>query len=74
MAEALRTHDKHLDTREGEMRALVEELEFTVEKTGRGFTLSRTAELSRPERAENLTLPQAEELLQKWKLRGLGGG
>ncbi len=56
------------------MRALAEELQFKVEKTDRGFTLTRTAELSRPERAENLTLPQAEALLRTWKLRGLGGG
>ena len=56
------------------MRALAEELQFKVEKTDRGFTLTRTAGLSRPERAENLTLPQAEDLLRTWKLRGLGGG
>jgi hypothetical protein len=30
--------------------------------------------LSRPERAENLSLAEAEELLETWKLRGLGGG
>ena len=62
------------DRREAEMRTLAQELEFNVEKTGRGFTLTRTADLARPERAEDLTLPQAEELLETWKLRGLGGG
>jgi hypothetical protein len=72
MAEAL--HDRHPNTREGRMRALAEELEFTVEKTDRGFTLVRTVDLSRPEREESLTLAQAEELLETWKLRGLGGG
>jgi hypothetical protein len=56
------------------MRALAEELEFTVEKTDGGFTLMRTSELSRPEREEDLTLEQAEDLLERWKLRGLGGG
>jgi hypothetical protein len=62
------------DTREAEMRELAEKLEFKVDKTGPGFTLTRTIDLSRPERAENLTLSQAEELLATWKLRGLGGG
>jgi hypothetical protein len=73
MAEALQSHE-HPDTREGRMRALAEELEFTVEKNHGGFTLMRTSELPRPEREENLTLAQAEELLERWKLRGLGGG
>jgi hypothetical protein len=74
MATAL--HQKHLpgDEREAHMRALAQELQFKVDKTKGGFTLTRTAELERPERAENLTLKQAEELLQTWKLRGLGGG
>ena len=79
MADALRTQDRRHDLQgvsreEADMRALAEELQFTVEKTDRGFTLTRTADLSRPERAENLTLPQAEALLRTWKLRGLGGG
>lgn len=60
--------------REAAMRALAEELAFKVEKTAGGFTLTRTIDLSRPEREENLTLRQAEELLETWKLRGLGGG
>ena len=60
------------DTREAEMRTLAEKLEFDVDKTGGGFTLTRTTDLSRPERAENLTLAQAEELLETWKLRGQG--
>jgi len=82
MADALRKQDRRHDpsgasredSREAGMRALAEELQFTVEKSDRGFTLTRTADLSRPERAENLTLPQAEALLRTWKLRGLGGG
>jgi len=82
MADALRKQDRRHDPsgaapddkREAGMRALAEELQFTVEKTERGFTLTRTADLSRPERAEDLTLPQAEALLRTWKLRGLGGG
>ena len=82
MADALRKQDRlhdpsgaaRDDSREDGMRALAEELQFKVEKTERGFTLTRTADLSRPERAEDLTLPQAEALLRTWKLRGLGGG
>jgi hypothetical protein len=62
------------ETREADMRVLAEKLLFEVDKSEGGFTLTRTADLSRPERAENLTLPQAEELLETWKLRGLGGG
>lgn len=74
MAEALHRKTVGPDTREARMRALAEELQFKVDKTEGGFTLTRTADLSRPERQENLTLPQAEELLRTWKLRGLGGG
>ena len=70
MADAKETQD----TRESDMRTLAEKLEFKVAKTGGGFTLTRTTYLSRPERRENLTLSQAEELLETWKLRGLGGG
>jgi hypothetical protein len=66
--------DRRQDEREADMRALAEKLQFTVDKTDGRFTLTRTADLSRPEREENLTLPQAEELLRTWKLRGLGGG
>jgi hypothetical protein len=61
-------------TREADMRVLAEKLLFRVDKRDGGFTLTRTIDLSRPERAENLTLSQAEELLETWKLRGLGGG
>jgi hypothetical protein len=75
MAEALHSQTTGgADPRESKMRALAEELEFTVDKSDGGFTLTRTAELSRPEREENLTLGEAEELLKTWKLRGLGGG
>jgi hypothetical protein len=62
------------ETREADMRVLAEKLLFRVDKRDGGFTLTRTIDLSRPERAENLTLSQAEELLETWKLRGLGGG
>lgn len=60
--------------RERHLRALADKLLFTVEKHGRGFTLSRTADVSRPVRREGLSLDEAEELLTTWKLRGLQGG
>ena len=66
------THGR--ETREADMRVLAEKLLFKVDKSDSGFTLTRTTDVSRPERAENLTLSQAEELLATWKLRGLGGG
>ncbi len=62
------------DQREQHLRALADKLLFTVEKSGARFTLSRTADVSRPVRREGLSLKQAEELLATWKLRGLGGG
>lgn len=58
--------------REVHLRALADLLEFTVEKTGDRFTLTRTADVSLPVREERLTIDQAEELLEIWKLRGGG--
>lgn len=46
--------------REAHLFALAERLQFSVEK--------------QPERESGLTLEEAEELLRRWKLRGLGGG
>jgi hypothetical protein len=60
--------------REAHLRELAEELQFSAEKHGDRFTLTRTAGLSRPERQSDLTLDQMEDLLRRWKLRGLGGG
>ena len=61
-------------SREARMRSLAEKLSFKVEKSDGRFTLTRTIDLSRPERETNLTLAQAEELLEVWKLRGPHGG
>ncbi len=58
--------------RETRMRALANQLEFTVERIGDRFTLTRTANVLPPEREEGLTIGQAEELLETWKLRGGG--
>ena len=60
--------------REARLYSLAERLQFSVEKSGDRFTLTRTAEVKRPERQTDLTIEQAEELLGRWKLRGLGGG
>jgi hypothetical protein len=56
------------------LRSLAERLQFKVEQRGDRFTLTRTVDVSRPVVEEGLTLSQAEELLERWKLRGLGGG
>jgi hypothetical protein len=58
--------------REAHMRDLAGRLLFSVEKTGDRFTLTRTDDVAHPARKENLTLTEAEKLLQTWKLRGLG--
>jgi hypothetical protein len=58
--------------REALMRTLASRLEFSVEKAGGRFTLLRTADVVPPVCEECLTLNQAEQLLQTWKLRGHG--
>lgn len=58
--------------RESRLRALAGLLEFTVEKTGDRFMLTRTADVSPPVREDRLTIDQAEHLLEIWKLRGGG--
>ena len=60
--------------REAALRALARQLQFKVERSGRRFTLTRTADVSRPVREGNLTLTEAEKLLDTWKLRGAHGG
>ena len=60
--------------REAHLRHLAEELEFGMEKSGERFTLTRTTDVERTERASDLTLDQVEDVLRRWKLRGLGGG
>ena len=58
--------------REANLRALARRMEFTVDKIGDCFTLTRTVDVPTPEREEGLTLDQAEALLETWKLRGYG--
>jgi hypothetical protein len=59
---------------EANLRSLAERLQFKVEQQGDRFTRTRTADVSRPVVEERLTLSEAHELLERWKLRGLGGG
>ena len=65
---------QQLHERETHLRKLAEELLFTVEKSGEYFTLTRTADVSRPVRKKDLSLAGAEKLLETWKLRGPHGG
>jgi hypothetical protein len=60
------------EERESRMRHLAQQLLFTVEKTDERYTLIRTADVSRPVNEKDLTLQEAEELLETWKLRGQG--
>jgi hypothetical protein len=62
---------RHIE-REALMRTLAGRLEFSVEKAGDRFTLLRTADVAPSVREACLTLDQAEQLLQTWKLRGRG--
>ena len=60
------------EERESRMRDLAQRLLFKVEKTDGRFTLIRTSDVSRPVDEKDLTLKEAEELLETWKLRGQG--
>jgi hypothetical protein len=61
------------EEREARMRDLTQRLLFKVEKANGLFTLIRTADVSRPVHEMDLTLQEAEDLLETWKLRGQGG-
>ena len=60
--------------REQAMKELAAQLLFKVEKHGDRFTLRRDADVPAPVRNDDLTLQEAEELLQTWTLRGFHGG
>ena len=59
---------------EAKLRSLAERLQFKMERHGDLFSLTRTAVVSQPVIEQGLTLGEAQELLERWKLRGLGGG
>jgi hypothetical protein len=60
--------------REEHLRRLASMLLFHVEKHGDRFTLVRNRGVSQPARHENVTIEEAEEVLNRWKLRGFHGG
>lgn len=60
--------------RERAMQALAGQLLFHVEKHGSRYSLCRDVDVSAPVRRDGLTLEEAEELLNTWKLRGFHGG
>lgn len=60
--------------REEKMRNLATKLLFDVGKHGSRFSLYRDAGVPEPVRREDLTLEEAEEILDTWKLRGFQGG
>ena len=62
------------DEREAHLRVLADQLFFVVEKTGQRFTLKRATDVSMPVCEKGLALTEAEQLLQRWKLRGFHGG
>lgn len=62
------------DEREGHLRALAGQLFFKVEKSGDRFSLTRTVDVPHPVSERGLSLTQAEEFLETWKLRGFHGG
>lgn len=60
--------------RERAMHELAAKLLFRVEKHGGRYSLCRDVDVSSPVRREDLTLDEAEELLNTWKMRGFHGG
>jgi hypothetical protein len=60
--------------RERHLQELAGMLFFKLEKQGSRYALSRDADVSAPVRHDNLTIEEAESILNTWKLRGLHGG
>ena len=66
--------EQPVSDREQALRKLAAQLMFRIEKHGTGFSLCRDVDVPTAVRGDNLTLEEAEELLQTWKLRGFHGG
>jgi hypothetical protein len=62
------------EERERRLRELAGKLLFTLDKHGARFALTRDVDVPQPVRHENLTLDEAEAILETWKLRGFHGG
>ena len=56
------------------MKELAAQLMFKVEEHGDRFALCREAGVATAVRGDDLSLEEAEELLETWKLRGFHGG
>jgi hypothetical protein len=70
MSDQLRTTAE----RTAHLHELGSKLLFEVTQHGDRSDLMRTIDVSRPVRRDDLTLDEAEELLNTWKLRGPHGG
>jgi hypothetical protein len=71
---ARETMSEDIAAREERLHQLASKLSFTFQREGSRYALYREADVSRPVRHEELTLDQAEEILNRWKLRGPHGG
>jgi len=60
--------------REARLRDLAPKLFFTLTADGSRFALYRDVDVSKPVKHDGLTLDEAEEMLNTWKLRGPHGG
>jgi hypothetical protein len=60
--------------REARLRELAAKLFFTLERQGLRFALYRDLDVSQPVRRDGLTIDEAEDVLNTWKLRGPHGG
>jgi hypothetical protein len=60
--------------REQHLFQLASKLMFDVKKDGDHFSLTRTADTEQPVHQDGLSIDQAEEMLNTWKLRGFHGG
>jgi hypothetical protein len=60
--------------REARLRDLASKLFFTLTADGSRFALYRDVDVSKPVKHDGLTLDEAEEMLNTWKLRGPHGG
>ena len=56
------------------MMDLAGRLQFAVKKHGSRYSLHRVTDVSEPVTKANLSLEEAEEFLNTWKLRGFHGG
>lgn len=61
-------------TRESQMIDLAKRLQFEVKKHDSRYFLRRETGVSEPVESRNLSLEEAVDFLNTWKLRGFHGG